>query len=313
MSFNLLVIGRGDTIKKVKTAGRKYKQLNLVSIQHNELYSKSIKNIQWSNFDGIFYTEPVPVSLQDSLIKTPGDLPEFKMQFSVTALYAGLLKCLYECSERLTAPCPISVDFFGEESIKAQLEEEGMGHYLSMFLCDIYQTHPEKLIDHHTELWEKDKVQGVLTGHPEVYQRLKETNIRTWLLTPSQPCIEEALIKVLSALNHLQNAPSKLPFRYEDYASLAELKRIGVSGATIHKLHSLCQAKGTNRLTTAELAKGFSITMRSARRILTTLEEHKVAAVIGEEQLYNRGRPRYVYDINFDYFKKSFCSFPALG
>ncbi|MFQ3544033.1 hypothetical protein Q7A53_08095 [Halobacillus rhizosphaerae] len=312
MSFNLLVIGRGDTIKKVNTAGREYKQLNLVSIQHNELQSKLIKNIQWRNFDGVFYTEPVPISLHVSLIKTTGDLPVFKLQFSVTALYAGLLKYFYECSETPMS-YPISVDFFGEESMKAQIEDEGMGRYLAMYMCDIYQTPPERLIDHHTELWEMGKVQGVLTGHEEVYRRLREKDIKTWLLTPSLPCIEEALIKVQSALNHLQNASPELPFRVEDFASLAELKRIGVSGATLHKLHSLCQAKGTNRLTTAELARGFSITMRSARRILTTLEEHKVAAVIGEEQLHNRGRPRYVYDINFDYFKQSLCSFPALG
>lgn len=76
-------------------------------------------------------------------------------------------------------------------------------------------------------------------------------------------------------------------------------KKAALSVGTMNKLVSYCQKCKKTILTAAELANGFGITVRSARRILNKLEDKGLAAVIGEEQPITKGRPRQIYDLNF--------------
>ena len=50
-------------------------------------------------------------------------------------------------------------------------------------------------------------------------------------------------------------------------------------------------------ISSQELAQYMQITQRSARRILTELEEKGFAEIVAEEKPYMRGRPRKVYKI----------------
>jgi hypothetical protein len=56
----------------------------------------------------------------------------------------------------------------------------------------------------------------------------------------------------------------------------------------------------SSKLTAAELANGMGITIRSARRILSKLEQSHLANVIGEEQPVSKGRPRQLYHLKLD-------------
>jgi hypothetical protein len=85
--------------------------------------------------------------------------------------------------------------------------------------------------------------------------------------------------------------------RNDDEEMLGLAKKANVSSATINRIFSFCKAHGKNTVTTVELANGLGITPRSARRILSKLEQVDLAIVTGEEQPVNRGRPRQVYSL----------------
>ena len=55
---------------------------------------------------------------------------------------------------------------------------------------------------------------------------------------------------------------------------------------------------GKDTITANDIAEVLNITLRSARRILNSLNESGIASLIGKEQPAGRGRPRQVYKIN---------------
>lgn len=85
--------------------------------------------------------------------------------------------------------------------------------------------------------------------------------------------------------------------RNVDEETLQMAKNANVGSATINRIVSFLEVYGKNAVTTVELANGLGITPRSARRILSKLEEVNLAKVTGEEQPINRGRPRQIYTL----------------
>lgn len=74
----------------------------------------------------------------------------------------------------------------------------------------------------------------------------------------------------------------------------------GLSVTTISRLDALIRKRGSSNLTANDVASGFGVTLRSGRRILSTLEQVNLAKVVGEEQPVGRGRPRQIYKVVFD-------------
>jgi len=85
--------------------------------------------------------------------------------------------------------------------------------------------------------------------------------------------------------------------RSHDPERLALAKQAKVSVGTINKLVSLNEQHDRTTLTTAELAKWFGVSLRSANRLLSRLTESNLAVVVGEEQPINKGRPRQLYSL----------------
>ncbi|WP_245339238.1 transcriptional regulator [Paenibacillus shirakamiensis] len=88
--------------------------------------------------------------------------------------------------------------------------------------------------------------------------------------------------------------------RSEDPYLLSIAKKVGLSVGTINKLQSFCRRLGTTTFTASQLAEGFGITLRSARRIMAVLEKFDVAQIVGEEQPAGRGRPRQIYHLTIE-------------
>lgn len=106
-------------------------------------------------------------------------------------------------------------------------------------------------------------------------------------------------MKTIRKGSRLPQPGQTYPVRCENAQLISKLKEMKLGVATIYKLLFFCDSIGRNRITAAELAEGFGITVCSARRILAALEDQRWAKVIGEEQLLGRGRPRYIYQIDF--------------
>ncbi|MQR86930.1 transcriptional regulator [Bacillus megaterium] len=85
--------------------------------------------------------------------------------------------------------------------------------------------------------------------------------------------------------------------RSDDPVRIHLAKTSNLSVATINKLLSFCENFGYKGITALDLAAGLGLTIRSARRILNTLERNKLAAITGEEQPIHRGRPRNLYEL----------------
>lgn len=88
--------------------------------------------------------------------------------------------------------------------------------------------------------------------------------------------------------------------RSEDPELISIAKKVGLSVGTLNKLLSLCRRLGTTTFTASQLAEGFGITLRSARRIMAALEKYEMASIVGEEQPAGRGRPRQIYTLNLE-------------
>jgi hypothetical protein len=87
--------------------------------------------------------------------------------------------------------------------------------------------------------------------------------------------------------------------RTDDPERIQLARRANLSVGTINKIISFCEKHGRTSITAVELANGFEITVRSARRILYKLEQGDLAAIVGEEQPFSKGRPRQLYHLKF--------------
>ncbi|WP_338754446.1 hypothetical protein [Bacillus sp. FJAT-52991] len=72
-------------------------------------------------------------------------------------------------------------------------------------------------------------------------------------------------------------------------------KKAGMSVAKFNQFMSFVDSLPINQFTTEDLAENFSVTRRSAERLLKKLIEQHLVFKIGEEQLYEHGRPRSIY------------------
>lgn len=72
-------------------------------------------------------------------------------------------------------------------------------------------------------------------------------------------------------------------------------KKAGVSVAKLNQFLSFVESLPKNQFTTEDLANSFSVTRRSAERLLKKLIDLQLVYKIGEEQLYQYGRPRGIY------------------
>lgn len=85
--------------------------------------------------------------------------------------------------------------------------------------------------------------------------------------------------------------------RSNDPERLDAARKSGLSIGTINKLISFCHNYGSSQITAADLASRFGVSLRSARRILSKLEQSHLAVVVGEEQPLCKGRPRQMYEL----------------
>ncbi len=69
----------------------------------------------------------------------------------------------------------------------------------------------------------------------------------------------------------------------------------GLSVSTLSKIIYISKTIGRNVMTSADLSEQLNITLRSARRIVKALLDHRYIEVVGEEQPLLRGRPRKIY------------------
>ncbi|KPN96479.1 transcriptional regulator [Lysinibacillus sp. ZYM-1] len=116
--------------------------------------------------------------------------------------------------------------------------------------------------------------------------RAKECGKGSWMV-----CFDDK--KIAGPLGR----PEQLTYSYtsEQLETLSQETTLSVM--TLNKLKSSLKKLASDELNANELAKYMQIPARSARRILTTLEEKGFAEVVAEEKPHTRGRPRKVYKI----------------
>ncbi|MGP4108127.1 hypothetical protein [Virgibacillus sp. L01] len=310
MEIQLLVIGHRSILEKVESIAKEIPQISIITVTDHPGIGETLKNLSSKQIDGVIVVNPLLGTKEVSQFFM--GTPVFYMKNSNVSFYTTLFRCLFNNSGTSIAQCNLSVDYYNEQDIRKQLHEED----ITIETLKIIEYEPsmkaEDLIAFHKRSWQVDKVQAVITCHPNVYESLRAHRVNTYLFMPTYACLKSYMTTITSKVTNYYKSSkaTTFPIRYEKDDSL--LKQIGMSGATIHRLFCFCESIGSNKITTTELANGFSITLRSARRILNTLEDHRIAEVIGEEQVKGRGRPRYVYHIDFNQFSNDFSSIANL-
>ncbi|WP_102349648.1 hypothetical protein [Bacillus sp. Marseille-P3661] len=91
-------------------------------------------------------------------------------------------------------------------------------------------------------------------------------------------------------------------YRSEDLELIEKLKNAGVNISTFNKILSIQDNLGQGSINSTNLAKWLDMTQRNARRILSDLEKHNLAKIVGIETSSTRGRPSKIYRV--EYIKK---------
>lgn len=106
--------------------------------------------------------------------------------------------------------------------------------------------------------------------------------------------------KIMGPLQNEKMEPLSFTTHLEDEHLQQIAKKTSLSAMTISKLLSLIQNQKQPYISSHQIAEAFDISLRTANRILHKLELHQFAVIVGEEQPPGRGRPRKLYEINFD-------------
>ncbi|MEN1967791.1 hypothetical protein WMZ97_06875 [Lentibacillus sp. N15] len=86
-------------------------------------------------------------------------------------------------------------------------------------------------------------------------------------------------------------------YRSDNLAIIEKLRNAGVNLSTYNKIISIQDKMGQGPVSANDLATWLDMTQRNARRILSDLEKHNLAKVVGAETPGTRGRPRKIYRI----------------
>lgn len=89
--------------------------------------------------------------------------------------------------------------------------------------------------------------------------------------------------------------------RTDDSLVLSIAKLTGISVKNVSKILMFKEVRGSKQFTSIELSEHLQLTRRSSDRILKRLLDNKLVEVVGEEQPYQKGRPRAVYSFNLEY------------
>ncbi len=84
-----------------------------------------------------------------------------------------------------------------------------------------------------------------------------------------------------------------------DSETIALANAIGMNNINLQKIMSYAKMAGTNKLTSDDVAKCLSITVRGANRILNKIEEKRLAKSIFERLDSGKGRPKKYYELLF--------------
>lgn len=103
--------------------------------------------------------------------------------------------------------------------------------------------------------------------------------------------------KIIGPLNSEEVEPLSFSTHLNNRHLQDIAKKTSLSAITISKLRSLIQNQDHPYITSHQIAEAFDISLRTANRILHTLESYRFAKVIGEEQPPGRGRPRKLYEL----------------
>lgn len=304
MKKRLLFVGQKEIWNKVERVAEEFPLLKVTPLLKEADRDPSFEGLSLSTFDAVL----TPMFESENLKREFPEKTVHELTCSPMALNAALSKWLF--SQNQDSEGKWSIDYRSREEIRMQVMEEN----LPLENLEIFEHRKEMnvndIIAHHKRGLENQHDTNIITTHPRVFQAFQAMGEEVHLITPTHSCIRTEIQKLVDRWSSLE--PS-FPYRLEGQKSLKHMKNIGISGATIYRLIGLCRTLGRDKMTAAELAKGFSITLRSARRILTTLENHSLAKIIGEEQFGGRGRPRYVYQVDLSSFEEGLTSLSALG
>ncbi|CEH31077.1 hypothetical protein AM501_28840 [Aneurinibacillus migulanus] len=102
--------------------------------------------------------------------------------------------------------------------------------------------------------------------------------------------------KVIGPLN--KKITKTFELQSQDERILAMAKKTGISVSSISKIVNFTNLRHNHSFSASDLADYLQLSRRSAERMLKTLVEKNYAEISGEEQPYQKGRPRSIYKIN---------------
>lgn len=102
---------------------------------------------------------------------------------------------------------------------------------------------------------------------------------------------------VIGPIDFIGWRKNELSFEQEKLKNLSE--QTGVSGEKLFQIYTMAEKKQKHLFSAEELAKNLEISVRTASRLLLTLEEHGVAKLSYKAPSGKAGRPKHIYELLF--------------
>jgi hypothetical protein len=97
----------------------------------------------------------------------------------------------------------------------------------------------------------------------------------------------------------LDSQPQQYALRSMDEDILSISKKTGISVSNVSKIVEFLNFRNFDHFSANDLSDYLHLSKRSAERMLKKLLDHHLAQIVGEEQPYQKGRPRSIYKVNF--------------
>ncbi|MHA6259137.1 hypothetical protein ACXYMX_04380 [Sporosarcina sp. CAU 1771] len=92
--------------------------------------------------------------------------------------------------------------------------------------------------------------------------------------------------------------PKKFILQSQDEDLIQLASEIGISVTNLNKVIQFTNSRPVNRFTSSDIGEYFEVTRRSAERMLKKIADCGYLTVIGEEQPFQHGRPRAIYQLD---------------
>ncbi|KQL32758.1 transcriptional regulator [Bacillus sp. FJAT-25509] len=187
MTIRLGIIGVEDNLQLMDSVAKQYSEFTTFTFLHY-LHEDIIDILEshQHDIDMWLFSGYLPYSFAKEWGKI--NKPMFFVKYTGASLYKTLYHTLYYHKVNINE---LSFDFFTRSELEQVFEEIDITFTQNFLITD--QTSPDPIIEHHYELWKKEKTKAAVTCSWYVFKELQKIGVPVFRVQPTKNAIQSEL------------------------------------------------------------------------------------------------------------------------